>query len=1108
GKQDAAYRIEAEVTAPAHRRQSGSGKIPIAAVPFRVYSWLNGNFFEPGERIVLNVKAQRMDGQPVAGRGETRIYRLRLENGQETRSYDPLHVIHFDTTSENAVKELPFEIRVPGIYIAVTTIRTVKRENSESIARIRVRSVRGGAPVFSSRQLEMLTDRELYRPGDDIKLLFSSRQRSGNVLCFIRSTGGGGGEYRVVPLENHSGTLTFRTSDADSPNLFVDAAMFADGRWHLVSREIPVPPARNMLLVQLKTVPEKLSPGDSGKILLQLQDDTGGPTGGDVTVAVYDQAIEDFSGGSNIPGIMDFFWGWKRYHFPQWMHLHDGTGGPRSMMMQPAVLARNGVALAESADNMPMATVAGSGTAGEPVMRQRFADRLLWVARSRVDDSGKLEIPFVLPDNLTRWRVRIWAMAPGCRAGEGTADFTVSQPFVARLATPVSLNAGDRFEIKGVLHNLTDREQQVNLQCLASPVKAVGADVPLEITVPAHGTTEIAREVIAERPGSIRVSLRAGNDAVGDGISQDLTVHPPGIRQFYTAAGTLAPDGESLSFPVVLPENVEPATVSLMLNTAPSLTGAMLEVLPLLTSQKSDIFSRIGNFLPTVMAWQACEKAGIKDCDLTLPPAVPLSPDFDRQKKTVSGATLNRESFKNMTREHLQMIAALQNSDGGWGWFSGATERSWPDTTAATVQALAALKDFPEISGSLQRGIEWLRRDAEKRFKKLQQQPDAVPADVDAVRVEALADAGAPKPELADWLYQRRGKLPVLSLLRLARAARQWPEMQKEAAELQKLLKQYVVYDNVAKRHRLAFPVDRFRDPGLAAALYIRLLAGSDPQSPLLPDLARQLVEAWRYAPEENSARSAGEGVRALADWIAVSGEKLEPREIEILLDGKTIRRIQVPVEKMATFDPRTLITPQQLMPGPHEITIRQQGKGFLYCHMAMAFDNRDDTIPAAGRELIVSRKLFLLTPDTGMTFAFDDAGHPVSAEAARWTRSEIAPGTVIPSGAMLEEELTVEAVADCNYVRIRAPRPAGFYPLGAQSGWLPDNPLPVYGEFHPSYTDLYCHRVRRGKNVVRTRMVAETPGYYRWPAAEVMALQVPVLRGNSASSAVEIQAK
>ena len=53
----------------------------------------------------------------------------------------------------------------------------------------------------------------------------------------------------------------------------------------------------------------------------------------------------------------------------------------------------------------------------------------------------------------------------------------------------------------------------------------------------------------------------------------------------------------------------------------------------------------------------------------------------------------------------------MQCSDGGWGWFSGWDERSWPHTTAVVVQGLTAAEACKLVvpNDVLKRGIQWLK---------------------------------------------------------------------------------------------------------------------------------------------------------------------------------------------------------------------------------------------------------------------------------------------------------------------------------------------------------------------------------------------------------------
>ena len=63
-----------------------------------------------------------------------------------------------------------------------------------------------------------------------------------------------------------------------------------------------------------------------------------------------------------------------------------------------------------------------------------------------------------------------------------------------------------------------------------------------------------------------------------------------------------------------------------------------------------------------------------------------------------------------MVKDGVERLTEMQLSDGGWGWFSGWGEHSWPHTTALVVHGLQMAKqnDVALVPGVLERGVEWL----------------------------------------------------------------------------------------------------------------------------------------------------------------------------------------------------------------------------------------------------------------------------------------------------------------------------------------------------------------------------------------------------------------
>ena len=64
----------------------------------------------------------------------------------------------------------------------------------------------------------------------------------------------------------------------------------------------------------------------------------------------------------------------------------------------------------------------------------------------------------------------------------------------------------------------------------------------------------------------------------------------------------------------------------------------------------------------------------------------------------------------------------MQLGDGGWGWFSGFGEQSYPHTTAVVVHGLqvARMNDVAIVPGVLERGVRWLKHYQEQQVQLLE----------------------------------------------------------------------------------------------------------------------------------------------------------------------------------------------------------------------------------------------------------------------------------------------------------------------------------------------------------------------------------------------------
>ena len=82
-------------------------------------------------------------------------------------------------------------------------------------------------------------------------------------------------------------------------------------------KTIVVPPEKRIMNVGVQPSKEAYKPGEKAKVDIKLTDMAGHAFVGSTVVAIYDKSVEYISGGSNVPDIKEFFWKWRRQHYPR-----------------------------------------------------------------------------------------------------------------------------------------------------------------------------------------------------------------------------------------------------------------------------------------------------------------------------------------------------------------------------------------------------------------------------------------------------------------------------------------------------------------------------------------------------------------------------------------------------------------------------------------------------------------------------------------------------------------------------------------------------------------------------------------------------------------------
>jgi len=788
---------------------------------------------------------------------------------------------------------------------------------------------------------------------------------------------------------------------------------------------------------------------------------------------------------------------------------------------------------------------AGAGLeAVEPTVRSNFADAAFWVASLTTGANGVAEVEVPMPENLTTWKMKVWAMGQGTRVGQGEVDVTTTKNLIVRLQAPRFFTEKDEVVLSANVHNYlkTKKDVKVELQLEGGCLELIeeGSKVdrkpghpvmlntgkwlnpPLSVDAGAEARVDWRVKVLAAGEPKIRVKVLT--DEESDAMEMKFPAYVHGMLKTDSLAGAMRPDKNSAQFAVNVPAARRAADSRLEVRYSPTLAGAMVDALPYLVEYPYGCTEQtLSRFLPTVLTQRVLMKMNInlKDVQqkLTNLNAQEIGDDAKRAaqwKRYDRNPVFEEAEVANMVKSGIERLAAMQCGDGGWGWFSGWGEHSYPHTTAYVVHGLqlARLNGVNLNQSTIDRGVQWLKGYQDQQLAMLRNapaktQPWKEKADnLDAFVYLVLGDAKQDNQEMREALYRDRNNLAVYSKAMFGLALKK----QNDAEKLDMIMRnidQYLVQDEENQTAYLKLPEDNcwwywYGSEYEAQAYYLKLLAAADPKSEKASRLVKYLINNRKHASYWNSTRDTAVCVEALADYLGASGEDAPDMKLAILLDGKQAKEVAINPSNLFTFDNKLVVTGEQLTPGEHKVEFRKEGKGPLYFNSYMTNFTLEDHIAKTGLEIKVERKYYKLKRVDKTDKVEGAQGQALDQKVEKYEREELQDLARLKSGDLVEIELEIASKNDYEYLVFEDMKAAGFEPVEVRSGYSRTS-LGAYMELRDERVVFFVRALPRGNSSVSYRMRAEIPGKFSALPTKASAMYAPELRANAEEIKLQI---
>ncbi len=666
GDQDHRYEIQVEATDSSRRTINGSGKVLATRRPFEVYVWLDRGWYQTRDAAQANLQARTLDGREVKTTGEWILSSITYDAKGE-----PKEVVELRRGSS----EQPLTIKWPhpGQYRLTAKLKDEAGHEVEASTFVVVRGEAFDGKDFRFDDLELITQKDEYQPGDEVELLINTNRPASTVALFVRGTNH---DPVWLHLDGKSISYRFKLTEADQPNIFVEAYTVSDAKLHHLTRQIIVPPTKRIATVELTTDKPTYLPRDDAKTTIRVKDQNGQPFIGDVILTGYDKALEYISGGANIGDIRPFFWGWKRSRsadigasfkplvtelmkdgeimmsslgIGNQVEWHSSSANTHTMrdMLNPFQVRTSGItssggyggfgrsakavaapspppaasgrlALAESPGSYAAAPSPASPPPAldqAPMLRTNLADSAVWITHVKTNAAGEASLDFPMPDNLTTWKLRSWVMGSETQVGEAAVEVITRKDLMVRLQAPRFFTEGDEVTISVNVHNESDKLLQIipGLSGKGAKVAQLGSGSDgTPVPLEAHSESRFDWRLRIEEPGEIRLNASAVSEDVGDAMEMTFPIYEHGTLK--TDSWSLALRGDEprreLSFDV--PGLRKPESTRLEVRWSPTLAMAMIDALPYLADYPYGCTEQtLNRFVPTVITLNVLKDMGI-----------------------------------------------------------------------------------------------------------------------------------------------------------------------------------------------------------------------------------------------------------------------------------------------------------------------------------------------------------------------------------------------------------------------------------------------------------------------------------------------------------------
>ncbi len=296
--------------------------------------------------------------------------------------------------------------------------------------------------------------------------------------------------------------------------------------------------------------------------------------------------------------------------------------------------------------------------------RTVFKDTAYWNPSVRTDASGRAQVTFKIPDNLTTWVVAAVGATTDTKVGQAKEEIVVTKDVIIRPILPNILREGDEIILSALVQNFTDSDHvfDTQLQFNSGSVEALQSS---SVMIPSKDIKQLywkIRPTAGSEIGKLNFSAQTKDiTKVGDTIEQTLPIRPFG---FYETRGEVGTDSKTYTLKLSADSKLDKTSVTLSL--APTLLGTLPTAMEYLVEYPYGCVEQTtSRFVPAVIA---------------------------KENQEIFGASIADKNIDEIIKTGIKRLEILQQQDGGWSWwYTGSSD---PFITAYVVEYLVKAQNL------------------------------------------------------------------------------------------------------------------------------------------------------------------------------------------------------------------------------------------------------------------------------------------------------------------------------------------------------------------------------------------------------------------------------